>query len=140
MAGQFELAMRGAIGQTKEQIEEVITLSLLEFVSRIKIRTPVDTGRLRANWQFGVGSAPRGVLELGVDAKLTAIGGGAGAGRVYFVVNNLPYARRIEFGFIGPDSLGRNYQQAGRKMVALTVMEWPQIVASAVAAVRTKWS
>jgi hypothetical protein len=35
----------------------------------------------------------------------------------------------LEFGFVGTDSLGREYHQAGRAWVRLAQQQWPQIVA-----------
>ncbi|MHB8483864.1 MAG: HK97-gp10 family putative phage morphogenesis protein [Nitrospiria bacterium] len=38
-------------------------------------------------------------------------------GRVYVDEKDVPYAKRIEFGFIGKDSLGRMYHQAPRPFI-----------------------
>lgn len=41
------------------------------------------------------------------------------------------YARRLEFGFVGQDSLGRNYNQTGIGWTAKAAQQWPQIVKQA---------
>lgn len=41
------------------------------------------------------------------------------------------YAPRQEFGFVGQDSLGRNYNQSGAYFVANAVSKWPQFVKEA---------
>ena len=46
------------------------------------------------------------------------------------------YARRLNYGFVGQDSLGRNYNQAGAHFVEGAIAEWPSIVASAVAKIK----
>ncbi len=46
------------------------------------------------------------------------------------------YARRMNYGFVGQDSLGRNYNQAGAHFVEGAIAEWPSIVASAVAKIK----
>ena len=46
------------------------------------------------------------------------------------------YARRQNFGFVGEDSLGRTYNQAGNGFVERAVNMWPQIVDQAVREVR----
>ncbi len=40
----------------------------------------------------------------------------------------MAYARRLEFGFVGTDSLGRMYNQAGIGWTAKAAQQWPQIV------------
>ena len=85
-----------------------------------------------ATGRYGLDRAPSGQLALGSVLSATP-GVLGGFGHVHYIVNNLPYARRIEFGFRGADSLGRVYNQSGRNMVGLTVLEWPDIVAGAVA-------
>lgn len=42
------------------------------------------------------------------------------------------YARRMNFGFVGQDSLGRTYNQAGSHFVERAAAMWPQFVDQAV--------
>lgn len=66
--------------------------------------TPVDTGRLRGNWQSTIGTPASGTLEVldksGEDAikraqeTITKMK----AGDVFYLTNNLPYAIPIEYG------------------------------------------
>ena len=48
------------------------------------------------------------------------------------------YARRIEYGFHGTDSLGRTYNQTGRAMVRLSVQRWDEIVGEALKEVKAE--
>lgn len=41
------------------------------------------------------------------------------------------YARRMNYGFVGADKLGRVYNQAGNYFVEGAIAKWPQIVAQA---------
>lgn len=41
------------------------------------------------------------------------------------------YARRLEYGFVGTDSLGRVYNQAGIGWTERAAQQWPQIVKQA---------
>lgn len=90
-------------------------------------------GRFRANWQYGVDAPPVSTLY---DTKtsaypnaaqaLGAMASGIGAAslaRQHFIVNNLPYAQRLEDGWSS---------QAPAGMVAITVMEFQQFVDNAV--------
>jgi hypothetical protein len=46
------------------------------------------------------------------------------------------YARRMNSGFVGQDSLGRNYNHAGRHFVERAVAMWPALVSQAVREIR----
>lgn len=86
-------------------------------------------GHFRGNWQLGVGAMPEGEIA-GVDPS-----GGATQGRilasipdkasglVYWLVNNAPYAQRLEEGWS---------RQAPNGVVGLTTVMFQQIVAAAV--------
>ena len=41
------------------------------------------------------------------------------------------YARRQNYGFVGQDSLGRTYNQAGHYFVEAAIQDWPSIVEQA---------
>ena len=43
------------------------------------------------------------------------------------------YAWRVNYGFVGQDSLGRTYNQAGRAFLEGYVSQWPQVVNRAIA-------
>jgi hypothetical protein len=103
----------------------------------VVLATPVDTGFLRGSWQPSVGavqvadSASVG-LDAGGAAAISQISlavAGMKTGDVFHMRNNAAYARRLEYGFVGQDSLGRTYNQAGRYYVSDTIKSWPQIVA-----------
>lgn len=119
------------------------------IIAKVDLRTPVGDpskwknpppagyvgGRFRGNWQLGVGTVPAGVLAKidptgtgTVTANIAEIPSDA-SGRVYFYVNNLPYARRLEEGYSS---------QAPAGIVGLTVVEFQSIVNKAVAAVAPK--
>lgn len=144
MSTDFALQVQSFMDRAKQQVDRIVLASVLELRTRIIVRTPVDTGRLRNNWQLGVDSQPAGNLDydpkrrslaasaVPVVAAQNAAFAKAGQDHTYYLVNNLPYARRQEYGFIGADSLGRQYWQWGRNFVGRSVAEWPQIVAAAV--------
>ncbi|MGB1388669.1 MAG: hypothetical protein ACPG61_07255 [Paracoccaceae bacterium] len=110
-AGKLDLAVRGIA---------------LELFSRVILRTPVDTGRARGNWQVQIGSIPNGTLALddrsgtATVSKAQAAASGMDAGDVIYLTNNLPYARRLEEGYSA---------QAPAGMVALSVQEFQAIAA-----------
>lgn len=83
-------------------------------------------GRFKSNWQLSNGSPATGVLNL-VDKDGTATKAShasfistATAGGTIYLMNNLPYAVRLEQGW------SRNQAPIG--MVAVTVVEWGAMV------------
>jgi hypothetical protein len=77
----------------------------LELFTRIVMRTPVDTGRLRGNWQPGAGvyvMEPVDSTDPGGGATIAMISQtvlGAAPFVALTLSNNLPYAGRIEYGY-----------------------------------------
>lgn len=98
-----------------------ITLDVFNNVIRL---SPVDTGRFRGNWQPAVGVAPAGELQAldpsgaTVRTKIAGVVGTVEAGDVIYMVNNLPYADRLEDGYS---------RQAPAGMVKLTVQRFQPI-------------
>ena len=112
--------------KTERKLDLAVRKISLELFSRVILRSPVDTGRFRANWQVAIGTMPNGTLDL-TDAsgtatvsKATARSAGVKAGDVIYLANNLPYAQRLEDGYSG---------QAPAGMVGLTVQEFQSIAA-----------
>lgn len=64
---------------------------------------------------FGVAVAEKngGLLKSSIKKEIVTLGFHV-TGRVYVDTKDVPYAMRIEYGFIGADSLGRVYNQAPR--------------------------
>lgn len=86
-------------------------------------------GHFRGNWQLGVGTIPQGevpgVDPNGVRAKaIVAAIPTEAAGKVFWLANNVPYARALEEGHSGQQPLG---------IVGRTAVEFQQIVDEAVA-------
>lgn len=115
--------------QAKGRANAVFRAICFDTVARIQSHTPVDTGFLRANW---TAMAP-GDTEP-VAGRAPPAGDAISrveVGQVLTILNPVVYARRIEYGFVGEDSLGRRYNQPGRHMVAQTLAEMPEIAAAA---------
>ena len=99
---------------------QVLVLAMAEIDARLKMKSPVDTGRFRASWTISVGQidttvAPAGGSMAVAEPRIPAISIGA----VYYHANSLPYARRIEYGWS---------QQAPSGVVRLTAQEVPSII------------
>ena len=91
----------------------------LDALGRVVEKTPVDTGRARANWQVGIDNAPEGEVPIGTDprgnglAALTALR----PNRVVYISNNVEYIVPLEEG---------SSNQAPNGMVAVTLEELSQ--------------
>lgn len=112
-----------------------------ETAFRVVNATPVHLGFLRGGWQPGLNTEPAAGGDVAADpggaialASIGAIIGTMKAGDVFHMRNNTVYARRIEFGFVGQDSLGRNYNQKGQYFVTNVVASWSAIVEEVAAA------
>jgi len=86
---------------------QTIRGTLLSFSRRVIRETPVDTGRLRGNWQSSLNVPENIPVERFQKAKTSgAASADASAtidklqiGDIFWFTNNLPYARRIEEGY-----------------------------------------
>tara|TARA_Y100001937_G_C6968192_1_gene262006 strand:- start:59 stop:463 length:405 start_codon:yes stop_codon:yes gene_type:complete len=81
----------------------------LDILKGVVMKTPVDTGRMRGNWDVGVDAEPTGFDETKSDkqgdqtiqqnvSNLGTPGSLGKHGKTVFIVNNVPYAARIEDG------------------------------------------
>lgn len=101
---------------------------------------PVDTGFLRASLRvtkdspLGMTAASTtGVAITYSDAAAALVIGTAEIGDTLYASYTAKYAARINYGFAGTDSLGREYNQRGYQFVGLAAQKWPQIVSAVVA-------
>jgi hypothetical protein len=112
----FNLALqRHAKEMPAEAIQKLHRKAALEALKSVVLMSPVRTGRFRANWQMTLDTPATGALDTTANtaiargepiiAQLPAYG-------VSWLVNNLPYAARLESGYS---------QQAPTGMLAVTV-------------------
>ncbi len=96
----FTEDMRRFAEKAKRGYVEVTTESLIDLSASIIIKTPVDEGTLANNWQASTDTPAPGTIVLGggsgQKAKIKR-SVAASIGGLYYFVNNLPYAGRIEF-------------------------------------------
>lgn len=102
--GDFSLAFQNINDKTEQQLNRIIKKSVFDLTSAIIQDTPVDTGRLRANWLVSFNTPIDAELKLedkegsATIAKAKALIGGSKVPLVYWINNNLPYANHIEYG------------------------------------------
>lgn len=128
--------------EAKERADTVVSNIVVRVAAELDKRSPVGDasywttpppkgyigGRFRGNWQLGVGNLPAGEtrrIDATGEETLSAIISTVpteAAGEVYYLANNVPYARRIEDGWS---------RQAPQGIVGLTVQMFEPIVREA---------
>lgn len=104
MADNFSKQVKNWVKKAKDNAEKAVQLTCAEISERIIMRTPVDTGRLRGNWQPTINRIPNASL-LKTDksggntiSKVRAATKKIKVGDTYYLVNNLVYAQVVEYG------------------------------------------
>jgi len=134
--GSFEDQLRAFQVKTERKMTQLGRKVALELFRRVIYKTPVDTGRARANWQVTIGGIANGTLEVddksggATMSKATAASAGFKAGDIIYLTNNLPYIMKLEEGGYpdGPKTVGGFSRKAPAGMVALTVQEFAKVV------------
>ena len=117
----------------EDKLEAVARQSIQELSSNVVKDTPLDTGFLRGSWQPSLNAPPnkKGANDPSGGRALADVAVAVAdlkTGDKFWMLNNAAYARRLEYGFVGQDSLGRTYNQAGRFFVTTNVKRWAAIV------------
>lgn len=107
----------------EHEIEAAARALVLDIFSAIMVRSPVDTGRFRGNWQIDIHTAALNALERLDKSGQATISEETlklvewKAGHLISIRNNVPYSVRLEYGYS---------QQAPTGMVRITVAEAQQ--------------
>lgn len=143
MANNFSAQVKGWAERTKKAQEHIFRMSVQKLADEILLpkerggNMPVDTGNLRRSLLASTSAMPS--IRGGEDTpfpdnsgQIALVIAGASATDTLYLGFQAKYALRMEYGFVGTDSLGRNYNQAGNNFVSLAVQKWQQIVDKAV--------
>jgi hypothetical protein len=134
----FNLELKNFTNKAEKNSEKIFRATAISLFGRIIKRTPVDSGRLKGNWQVDVNQPATGNVE-NIDATpVKAMSGGsaikiqAGIGKpslsdTIYMVNNLPYAKTIE---------GGSSTQAPSGMVAVSLTEFKRVLKEEAAKVK----
>lgn len=110
----FTLDINKFAEKVGEEADKVVREICLNLLSEIVYKTPVDTGRARANWLTSINAPAIGTIEFNADAgsgirapnksaaSVSAINNGVpllkqATGNVFWITNNLPYIKRLEY-------------------------------------------
>jgi hypothetical protein len=136
--------------KTNQDIHDVRRAAFFEMSSAIIKRTPVDTGRMKGNWQATLNAEATGSLNIPFGGSVKGVSDDS-AGRYVlngvtraannakgdesmYLTNNLSYAVPLEYGHYGsgPNTTGGYSNQAPTGMVRITVREYQMHVKNAV--------
>lgn len=126
--GSFSAQIQAFVDQTKEDLEELFRVVVIEVGTSVIKMSPVDTGRFRGEWQFTIdtpAATQNGRVDPTGGAAVAEVVDGAlllQVGQTAWLVNLLPYAIPLEYG---------HSDQAPNGMVRLTVARFQQIVEEA---------
>lgn len=132
MDDPFLVSIDAFIARAKDRQDRVVRAIAEDSLARVKELTPVKTGYLRANWTIVLGADAR-AIEGARAGDSAAVILQLKAGDFFTLVNPTIYARRIEFGFVGRDKSGREYDVKGTGMMQQVITEMPQIAQAAIA-------
>lgn len=146
MAG-FSIPIAQLAEKMKLDLDTVVRKSTAQVFSAVVLKTPVDTGRARANWNVTAGAVDQTTTTSTSAARGTAEAQKALAmpsGGVVYLANSLPYARVLEYGgYPNPPKMGSKKRgeagvavhvrggfsmQAPQGMVRLTAQEFNDYV------------
>lgn len=130
---QFRLSLAKFAAKAGDRADEVMRVCALEMLSRICLRTPVDSGRLRGNWQVSIGAPVTSEIDRKDKTENAGPTVAAGSsviarytsGPSIWITNNLPYAVSIEYGLRrrkGPAAMIRLTQREFKGIVGASVV------------------
>lgn len=143
---QWTMDLNKYVKKTKTQISDVRTAYAYALYSSIVRKTPVDTGRARANWNISAGRSDTSVTEnTRTTPKPKTVMPNPEGDESIFISNNLPYIETLEYGGYPKDPKGGNgktingySKQAPEGMVGVTLANNENIFNAAVRAVKGK--
>lgn len=126
---EFALSLAKFAEQAPAQARAVVRKVATDVLTKTVLRSPVDTGRFRANWVTTFGApGVRTTADVDPTGQGAILRGTATIGRAYgdfdiYITNSLPYAIPLEYGYS---------KQAPAGMVRITVAEFQTYVDNAV--------
>lgn len=131
MEKSFSLNVGKFAKKTKLKLDTVVRKVCFDLYTKVKRKTPVDTGYARANWMVGINQIPTGLNLQVPPSGSKSIKGfrteviqspppppalmSIKAGTIVYIVNNVPYIVPLEHG--------HSKTQAPNGMVKVSVLE-----------------
>jgi len=122
--------------KAKEKQIQALKKVSFEMFGRVIMRSPVDKGRFRGNWQATIGQPAAGEVDVVDEGPVNAGGSLSGSGEAvanmavvvlgadnpthFYLTNTLPYAAKLEYK--------QHSDQAPAGMVRVTASEFAGVV------------
>jgi len=133
------------VQETKKRMNAVFRLSTQKMITIMQENVPYRDGFLRASLVVLVNQDPpppnksqEDGLGQYTEAYMQLAIANADAGDRIVAAYTMEYARRLEFGFTGTDSLGRSYSQPPRGWTRAAAQQWKAVVAEATAEAKAR--
>jgi hypothetical protein len=106
MAGndKFRSDIRRFINKSNAGLDKYAKAVVLNLDKSMVMKSPVDTGRFRANWNIGIGSVDSNTTDATDISGSVSIAKAAVElnsfkvnGQTIYITNSLPYAYRLEY-------------------------------------------
>lgn len=127
---KFAINVRKWAEVAELSLEQTVRAATLEVFGSVIRKSPVDTGRFKGNWQIDQRGFDYEKFDPSGEKTLSLITtkvSQSEVGGIVSLINSLPYAERLEFGYSG---------QAPQGMVRLTAMEFEAAAKTAAAKAR----
>jgi len=131
---KFELDMDAMIKRIGLKADTIMRKIALDLFLAVIIKTPVDSGMARGNWQFSTGAPATAPITRADQAGTTVVADvtnkipGWDTKKSIFLSNSLPYIRTLEYGFFPTSprkgegkTIGGFSRQAPAGMVRISV-------------------
>jgi hypothetical protein len=116
---RFRSQIKNVVKKAKDKNELFVKKLAVDIDARLVQKSPVDTGRFKANWVVGNGSINTSTTESLQSANnANEINSIKVNGQTIFITNSLPYAQRLEYGWSKQAPLG---------LVRMTAVEFQSI-------------
>ena len=104
--GTLTVDLNKILNKSMTNASQIARAIAIELETRVVQKSPVDTGRLRGNWNVGINApnmAEQGADISGMESNARALGALSNfkLGDSIFITNNLPYTHKLEFGLYG---------------------------------------
>ena len=133
----FTLHLKKITERAGAQADNAVKRIAIDLFSSVTLKSPVDKGRFRGNWQLGIGA-----IDGNIDSPESKDGSlaiaraanelnGFKSGKTIYISNSLPYARTLEYGEYGTGAGATEKTtrdgysvQAPYGMVRITIVEF----------------